>query len=77
MFVESQLDLNPKLFVQNLQLDDQDDPGINAALSGNLADTPRTREALKRVGIMMSELKIKSFQDFYIPTDNVEKQRLR
>ena len=25
----------------------------------------------------MSELKIKSFQDFYIPTDNVEKQRLR
>ncbi len=59
------------------QLDDQNDPGISAALSGNLADTPRTKEALRRVGVMMSELKIKSFQDFYIPTDNVEKQRLR
>lgn len=54
-----------------------DDPGVNAALSGNLKETPRTKEALKRCGILMSELRIKPFQDFHRPTDNIEKQRLR
>lgn len=54
-----------------------DDPGVNAALSGNLNDTPRTREALKRCGVLMTELKIQSFSNFYRPTDTVEKQRLR
>ncbi|CAD7939511.1 unnamed protein product [Amoebophrya sp. A120] len=54
-----------------------DDPGLSAALSGNLKETPRTKEALKRCGVLMSELKIKSFQDFHRPTDTIEKQRLR
>ncbi|CAD7942501.1 unnamed protein product [Amoebophrya sp. A25] len=54
-----------------------DDPGLTAALSGNLKETPRTKEALKRCGILLPELKIKSFQDFHRPTDTVEKQRLR
>eukprot|EP00392_Amoebophrya_sp_AT5.2_P010537 g10601.t1 len=54
-----------------------DDPGLTAALSGNLKETPRTKEALKRCGVLMTELKIKSFQDFHRPTDTIEKQRLR
>jgi len=56
---------------------DGDDPGINAALSGNLKETPRTKEALKRCGILMHELKIKPFAEFHRPTDTIEKQRLR
>lgn len=42
------------------------------------SDTPRSRKAMERCGIKPGELKMKAFQDFYIPSDpNPTKQRLR
>merc|ERR1719191_1470375 len=42
-----------------------------------LLDTPRTKEAFKRSGIQKEELAVKAFQDFFVPGDLPEKQRLR
>jgi len=42
-----------------------------------LLDTPRTREAFQRSGLRKEELQVKSYQDFYVPGDLPEKQRLR
>jgi hypothetical protein len=54
-----------------------DDAGVGTALSGELKETPRTKEALRRCGMTLNELRIKAFQDFAQPTDNIETQRLR
>lgn len=42
-----------------------------------LLDTPRTKEACKRTGILPSELRVKALQDFAIIGDRPERQRLR
>jgi len=42
-----------------------------------LLDTPRTREAFKRSGIRKAELKVKSYQDFYVRGDLPQQQKLR
>merc|ERR1719456_1925515 len=42
-----------------------------------LRNTPRTKEAMRRAGIVDSEIQVKSFQDFYSACDLPEKQRLR
>jgi len=42
-----------------------------------LLDTPRTREAFLRSGLRKEELQVKSYQDFHVPGDLAEKQKLR
>merc|ERR1719327_1667396 len=42
-----------------------------------LLDTPRTREAFKRSGIRKEELKVKTYQDFYVRGDLPQQQKLR
>merc|ERR1719281_1774511 len=42
-----------------------------------LLDTPRTKEACKRTGILPSELRVKALQDFAIIGDRPERQRMR
>jgi hypothetical protein len=42
-----------------------------------LLDTPRTRKAYVRTGIQKRELAVKSFQDFHVPGDLHETQKLR
>eukprot|EP00746_Dinoflagellata_sp_MGD_P160869 gnl/MRDRNA2_/MRDRNA2_87809_c0_seq1.p1 gnl/MRDRNA2_/MRDRNA2_87809_c0~~gnl/MRDRNA2_/MRDRNA2_87809_c0_seq1.p1 ORF type:complete len:690 (-),score=179.32 gnl/MRDRNA2_/MRDRNA2_87809_c0_seq1:235-2304(-) len=42
-----------------------------------LLDTPRTKEACKRTGILPSELRVKALSDFAIIGDRPERQRLR
>ncbi|CAJ1410637.1 unnamed protein product [Effrenium voratum] len=40
-------------------------------------DTPRTREACRRLGLVPEDLQIRSFESFYIPGDLKEKHQLR
>jgi len=42
-----------------------------------LLDTPRTKEACRRTGILASELRVKALHDFAIIGDRPERQRLR
>ena len=44
----------------------EDGPALQAALSGKMIETPRTREALRRTGITMQELRLKgsAFNEF-------------
>lgn len=40
-------------------------------------DTPRTREACRRLGLVLEDLQIRTFDTFHIPGDLKEKQQLR
>merc|ERR550514_589503 len=42
-----------------------------------LLDTPRTKDAFLRSGLTKKDLTVKAYQDFFIPGDLPEKQRLR
>jgi len=42
-----------------------------------LLETPRTKEAMRKLGITSDEVQVKQFQDFYVAGDMVDKQRLR
>jgi len=46
-------------------------------MSQKALDTPRTREACRRLGLVFEDLSIRSFDSFYIPGDLKEKQQLR
>ena len=42
-----------------------------------LLSTPRTQQACKLAGIDIKELQVKSFDEFYVPGDIIERQKLR
>merc|ERR1719399_2605617 len=42
-----------------------------------LLDTPRTKDAFLRSGLTKADLVVKAYQDFFVPGDLPEKQRLR
>jgi len=50
---------------------------FQADISQKALDTPRSREACRRLGLVFEDLQIRSFESFYIPGDLKEKQQLR
>lgn len=50
---------------------------IEAHQSQRVMDTPRAREACRRLGFVMEDLQIRPFESFYIPGDMKAKQQLR
>jgi len=50
---------------------------FQADVAGKALDTPRTREACRRLGLVPEDLSIRSFESFAIPGDLKEKQQLR
>lgn len=50
---------------------------IQSALDQKVLDTPRTNEACRRLGLVLEDLQIRSFDSFYIPGDLKDKQKLR
>lgn len=49
----------------------------NAGTMHKVLDSPRTREACRRLGVTLAELQFRAFADFHMPGDIAEKQRLR
>eukprot|EP00933_Yihiella_yeosuensis_P005541 TRINITY_DN110073_c0_g1_i1.p1 TRINITY_DN110073_c0_g1~~TRINITY_DN110073_c0_g1_i1.p1 ORF type:complete len:533 (-),score=141.83 TRINITY_DN110073_c0_g1_i1:117-1715(-) len=50
---------------------------IEANLNQKALDTPRTKEACRRLGLTLEDLAIRTVDSFYIPGDLKEKQQLR
>lgn len=50
---------------------------MESSLNQKVLDTPRTREACRRMGLVLDDLQFRSLDHFYIPGDIKEKQQLR
>lgn len=50
---------------------------LESSLNQKILDTPRTREACRRMGLILEDLQFRSFDGFYIPGDMKEKQQMR
>mmetsp|Transcript_23239 Transcript_23239/g.65690 ORF Transcript_23239/g.65690 Transcript_23239/m.65690 type:complete len:538 (+) Transcript_23239:163-1776(+) len=50
---------------------------VQSVLDQKVLDTPRFNEACRRLGLMLEDLQIRSFDSFHIPGDIKQKQQLR
>jgi len=50
---------------------------VQSVLDQKVLETPRTLEACKRLGLMIEDLRIRSYDSFHIPGDLKQKQQLR
>lgn len=50
---------------------------LQSLQQSRVLDTPRTREACKKLGLVVEDLQFRSYESFYIPGDHKDKQQKR